>query len=215
MDQTTENDVRNLLKQFSEQLASKQGVDKLAKAYVSAWAEMDAVVTNSTNPHFGSDYADLKAVLDTMRPTFAKYELALLQAPGTMNTAGDRVSLPGILMHSSGQHFSFTTELPIGPKSTAQAAGSAITYARRYQAQAIAGIAPTDDDGNAASARNERSEPQTNYAAEATELTALIASAATPDAVKALKSRVEELGDDKVATTYVARLSEMKRAAKK
>ena len=36
-------------------------------------------------------------------------------------------------------------------KSTAQAVGSAITYARRYALAAICGVAPEDDDGNAAS----------------------------------------------------------------
>jgi hypothetical protein len=53
------------------------------------------------------------------------------------------------LMHSSGEWLEQEYFIPLG-KMDAQAAGSAITYARRYALQAIAGIPAEDDDGNAA-----------------------------------------------------------------
>jgi hypothetical protein len=52
-------------------------------------------------------------------------------------------------MHSSGEWLEQEYFIPLG-KMDAQAAGSAITYARRYALQAIAGIPAEDDDGNAA-----------------------------------------------------------------
>jgi hypothetical protein len=145
------NNVETLLRQIQAQLtAGKSGLDKLAPDFVKAWAECANVVKNSNNPHFGSDYADLSAVLDVVKPAFAKYNLALYQAPGPMN--GDKVTVISLVIHASGQSLGpVTTELPIGGKLTAQAAGSAITYGRRYTAQSVAGIAPVDDDGNTAS----------------------------------------------------------------
>lgn len=128
-------------------------IDKLAAAYVDAWAELDVVVKNSTNPHFKSNYADLTAVLDTIRPVFAKYKLALFQAPGRLVELANgelAATITGVLFHGSGQSVTIETQLPLGAKPTAQSTGSAITYARRYQAQAVGGIAPVDDDGNQA-----------------------------------------------------------------
>lgn len=212
MDVASDSGIGNLLKQIKDQLNGRSGIDKLAEAYVSAWAELDVVVKDSTNPHFGSDYASLKATLGTIRPVFAKYKLALLQSPGQMNAAGDRISVPGILMHASGQHFSFNTELPLGNKATAQAAGSAITYARRYQAQAVGGIAPADDDGEAATRGKERtSSPGENgYEDQKADLVAKLEAADSAEAVKALRDAVVELGDEAVGKLWVKRLETFK-----
>jgi hypothetical protein len=45
-----------------------------------------------------------------------------------------------------------TFYMPLKDATNPQAAGSALTYARRYALSAIMGICPVDDDGNAASA---------------------------------------------------------------
>jgi hypothetical protein len=42
-----------------------------------------------------------------------------------------------------------------------QGLGSAITYARRYALMGMAGLAPEDDDGNAASAKQVNTKPPT------------------------------------------------------
>src|SRR5690606_24979315 len=53
------------------------------------------------------------------------------------------------LVHESGEWIA--GKYPIHPvKADPQGEGSALTYARRYALMAIAGIAPEDDDGNAA-----------------------------------------------------------------
>jgi hypothetical protein len=59
------------------------------------------------------------------------------------------VSVLTRLVHSSGQWMQdrVSTMLPTGDP---QAVGSAVTYLRRYALQSVAGIAPEDDDGEAA-----------------------------------------------------------------
>ena len=91
-------------------------------------------------------YADLASVLEILRETLPKYELAIIQTP---SNDGSNVAVTTLLSHSSGEWIkdtlSITVEVAKG-NSFAQSVGSCITYLRRYQATAIAGIAQTDDD---------------------------------------------------------------------
>ncbi len=146
-------EAEGLLRKILEAVNSRPaGLDQLASAYVRARAKIGSVVLkNAHNPHFKNNFADLGAVLKQIEGPFAEEGLALLQAPGKMTGDGKRIEVIGVLFHASGQLLNMTMELPIGDKATAQAAGSAITYARRYQAQAVGGLAPADDDGEAAS----------------------------------------------------------------
>jgi hypothetical protein len=131
---------------------------QLFEAYTKAYAKVQHVTKNAHNPHFKSNYADLGAVIDTIKPVFEEFGLAVYQAPGKLVQVGDTVavSVVSILMHTSGQALPIETQVPVGQKATAQAAGGAITYARRYALAAIAGIAQVDDDGNEASGRGTR-----------------------------------------------------------
>jgi hypothetical protein len=54
-----------------------------------------------------------------------------------------------ILAHSSGETIECRVPLIVG-KNDMQGYGSAVSYARRYGLMSMAGIAPEDDDGNAA-----------------------------------------------------------------
>ena len=55
-----------------------------------------------------------------------------------------------IILHSSGEWLSCgKLSVPVS-KGDAQGFGSALTYARRYSLSAAFGVAPEDDDGNAA-----------------------------------------------------------------
>jgi len=197
-----------------QQQLQKPGIQELAAAYVAAAGEIENVVKNASNPHFGSNYADLGAVLDTAKPVFARHGLALLQAPAEIE--GDRLTIVGLLLHTSGQSISFKSQAPIGPKMTAQAVGSCITYLRRYQWAAVAGIAQVDDDGNAASDKprrggGEKTEP---YAGQADALIARIGLVETSKELEALKGEVADFGDQKVADVFVARKKALKAAGK-
>lgn len=123
---------------------------ELFSALAAFQAECEAPKKLSTNPHFKSKYAGLEEVLETARKPLAKHGLALLQFPcgGSQGSVG----VATMLTHKSGQWVRATVVFPL-EKSSPQAAGSAITYARRYSAMAALGMAPEDDDGESAEGR--------------------------------------------------------------
>jgi len=190
-----------------------QPLSNLAAAYVAAWGAIDNVVKNAANPHFGSNYADLGAVLDTVRPVFAAHKLALMTAPGEM--VGDQMTLMWMLIHASGELISGKMSLPIGNKPTAQAGGSCLTYMRRYLNASVGGIAQVDDDGNAASATQKAPREKVSpaeYAGAQCDLKAKIAAAGSVAELDALKPAIAELGDQKVADAFTSRKRELKAA---
>jgi len=64
-----------------------------------------------------------------------------------------------MLTHSSGQWF--RSSYPVRPvQATPQGLGSALTYSRRYSLMAMVGIAPEDDDGEAAMGRQQPANTQ-------------------------------------------------------
>jgi hypothetical protein len=112
---------------------------------------MSAAKKDSVNPHFKSRYADLASVWEACREPLTNNDLAIVQLPGK-DEGGYYVET--VLTHSSGEFLS--SKLHIVPtKDDPQGLGSAITYARRYGLAAIAGIAPDDDDGEAAMGRSD------------------------------------------------------------
>lgn len=118
---------------------------EIAKALSKAQGEMEHASKSEENPHFRSKYADLASVWDALRKPLSSNGLAIVQTLGS-ETAD---FLETMLVHSSGQFF--ISRYPLRPvKSDPQGFASAITYARRYSIMAITGIAPDDDDGNAA-----------------------------------------------------------------
>lgn len=134
-----------------------QDIDKLAVALSKAQAVIENAVKDSSNPFFNSKYADLASVWAVIRKPLTDNGLSIIQEPYSM---GDRVGVKATLLHSSGQYTRSSLEVPLGAKKDAQGYGSAITYVRRYQLQAIAGVAPEDDDGNAASGSDQKPNKQ-------------------------------------------------------
>ena len=208
-----------IMQAASTAVSSGHGIPSLAKAFVSAFAEIDNAAKNKVNPAFKNNYADLSSILDTIRPVFATHGLALLQSPGLI--VNDMVSVMGLLIHSSGETIAFNTQLPIGPKATAQAAGSAITYARRYQAAAVAGITQVDDDGNHASEKKapkpgrEKTEGTiANDPSDAQDdgdsLLARIAVCETLADTEALKTAIQAFGEKKIADVWAAKRKEIR-----
>ena len=141
-------------------LLFSEDISELAPALVEALNAIGAVQTNqegkvqSDRANYTYKYADLAAVLEAGREPLFKAGLVLLQGASTRfnaNTPIPDVIVDTMLLHKSGQWVrSYLTLRPI--KGDPQACGSAETYARRYAATAILGIAVEDDDGKAASA---------------------------------------------------------------
>lgn len=126
-----------------------ESIGKLVEALSKVQGSLPPVTKSSDNPFFKSKYADLASVWDACRGPLAENGLAVIQVC-VPTSAPNKLALKTILAHSSGEWISGVIEMtPV--KQDPQAAGSAITYARRYGLQAIVGIAPEDDDGNEAS----------------------------------------------------------------
>lgn len=123
---------------------------EIGKALLSAQQEIEGVSKDSTNPHFGSHYADLTAVLEAVVPVLNKYGVVVVQHPSTPPTEGT-LALTTLLLHAeSGESISGVAVVPLA-KQDPQAYGSATTYARRYSLGAMVGLKFLDDDGNTAS----------------------------------------------------------------
>ena len=123
-----------------------ESITKLAAALAKFQGEIKNPNNTAVNPFFKSKYAPLEEVLNTVRPILSKHGLSILQSP--ISSEG-MVGVNTILLHESGEWIEFTPVMLNMDKPTAQGAGSAITYARRYAISAILGInSEDDDDGN-------------------------------------------------------------------
>jgi len=127
-------------------------LDNLANALVAVQRELVTVTKDGKNPHFKSTFATLAAVREACS-ALTEHGVAFTQIT-RMPVEGEDAAMVLItrLLHTSGQWME--SEYPVRPvKQDPQGLGSALTYARRYALMAIVGIAPEDDDGEAASGR--------------------------------------------------------------
>ncbi len=134
-------------------MQTSEQINELATALATAQGQIRGAVKDAENPHFRSKYADLASIWDACREALSKNGLSVIQAPrGVVSEMGWTVEVETRLLHSSGQWMGDTITVPVG-KPDAQGVGSALTYARRYALASFVGVAPEDDDGNAAVSR--------------------------------------------------------------
>jgi hypothetical protein len=122
-------------------------MDKISAALVKAQKAFGPALKSSTNPHFKSRYADLAACVEAVIDGLNSNDIALIQ---NTHECQDGVIVETMFIHSSGQMLSAGKLHVPASKHDPQGYGSALTYARRYSLMAACGIAPEDDDGNAA-----------------------------------------------------------------
>jgi hypothetical protein len=128
----------------------------LYSALAAAQADMGPALKDRTNPAFKSKYADLASVMAACMPALSAHGIAVLQ-PAFDDDTGRYVKT--IFVHGeSGEAVECQVPLIVS-KNDMQGYGSAVTYARRYGLMGMAGIAPEDDDGNAASKAPPKDEP--------------------------------------------------------
>lgn len=132
-------------------MQKSETIGALAGALAKAQAEIQGAKKDSENPFFKSKYADLSAVWDACRASLTKNELAIVQTPRSEITENATIiSLGTLLTHASGEWiYEELSAVPV--KDDPQGIGSCVTYLRRYALSAFTGVAPEDDDGNAAS----------------------------------------------------------------
>lgn len=119
----------------------------LAAAFAKAQGEIAGASKDKTNPHFKTAYADLASVWEACRDALSKHGLSVLQP---VRADGPTVTVTTLLMHGSGEWIDEDLSMT-AQQNTPQGLGSCITYARRYALASMVGVAPEDDDGNAAS----------------------------------------------------------------
>lgn len=123
---------------------------ELYKALLAAQQELEGVVKNAENPFHKNFYADLKAVIETVKPVFNKHGILIFQTNDSHAGVGAITVLTQLIHAETGEFVDSSLTLPL-KDNTPQAAGSALTYARRYALATITGLYQEDDDGNAAS----------------------------------------------------------------
>ena len=134
-----------------------ESIKELASALAKFQGEIKNPSNTATNPFFKSKYAPLDTVLNTVRPILSKNGLSIIQAP---SGDGELIIVSTTLLHSSGEWMEFPNLVLKADKATAQGAGSAITYARRYALSAILGISSEDDDdGNSQEPAKKETKP--------------------------------------------------------
>jgi len=121
-------------------------------AFVQAQKEFGPALKTATNPHFKSRYADLSACIEAVIDALNHNGIALMQK---LHESDKGVAIETIFVHESGESMANGILHVPASKQDPQGYGSALTYARRYSLMAACGIAPEDDDGNAASRKQE------------------------------------------------------------
>lgn len=128
-------------------MLTSEHINELAAALAKAQAVMAGASKDKINPGFKSKYADLASVWDACREALTANGIAVVQM--TQPSEAQEVVVKTRLCHSSGQWIQGTLAIPV-TKNDAQGFGSCLTYARRYALAAAVGVAPEDDDANAA-----------------------------------------------------------------
>jgi len=116
-------------------------------ALCAAQAEFGKVQKGSTNPAFKSRYADLADVAGVVIPTLSAHGVAVFHY---IVNDGDVTAMRTEFVHAASES-RIACDVPlIVNKNDMQGFKSATTYAKRIGLESLSGVAPEDDDGNAA-----------------------------------------------------------------
>ncbi len=150
-------------------------------ALAAAQAQMGPLVKGATNPHFKSKYADLADLVHAVRGPLNNNGLAWFHQIVRSEIGSD---MRTVLIHGESEtSIECDVELIVA-KRDMQGMKSATTYAKRIGLESVTGVAPEDDDGNAAV----KAAPQT----------------VTPDQFVNLRNKAEEAGvpEEKICLAF-------------
>jgi hypothetical protein len=173
---------------------------EIASALVKAQKSFGPALKTSSNPHFKSKYADLAACVEAVIEGLNNNGIMLMQQ---CHETESGVTVETLFIHESGETFSAGKLHVPASKNDPQGYGSALTYARRYSLMAACGIAPEDDDGNAASKPKAPQQLTENAVAD---FAATIKDAPDMDTLKqsfgAAYKAANHIGDTKAASLF-------------
>lgn len=175
-------------------MKTSEKIDQIAIALSKAQKVMEGAVRDSTNPFFHSKYAELSEVWDACREPLTSNGLSFVQSihseegysftnkvqvkDNQGNIKGEKevlmiwLTVTSRLLHISEQYFEDSISMPV--EADPQSIGKVTTYIRRYAQMALCGIAPVDDDGEAAANHPQpikKTQPQTSQNEPQTEKT--------------------------------------------
>lgn len=126
-------------------------------ALAAAQAQMSAPIKGAVNPAFRSKYADLADVVAAAIPALTANGIAMFHVTGRDEHG---MVMTTVLAHGeSGTQIECPVPLIVG-KNDMQGYKSATTYAKRIGLESVTGLAPEDDDGNAAAKNPPKREPK-------------------------------------------------------
>ena len=127
--------------------------ENLMEAYLRFQKDVGHATFDSQNPHFKSDFASLKQVIDTVRPVLNRHGITFIQTSLPCN-GGVSVETT---FHGYGESIQTGPVFMPVDRANAHAAMGAYTYAKRCSLVLATGIGvDKDDDGNAATANAPR-----------------------------------------------------------
>lgn len=181
-------------------------ITKIMPALIKAQGDFAPAVKAKVNPHFKSKYVPLDAVLDAIAEPLRNNGIAILQQTDIQDA---RTVLVTRLVHESGEWIA--GRYPVHPvKADPQGEGSALTYARRYALMALVGIAPEDDDGNAAVKATEKTAAEDKGKAD--KLRDSLAKAEDRAALDQVAARIAESKFDAATAQTLRELYSIRRA---
>lgn len=125
-------------------------------ALCAAQQEFGSVQKGSVNPAFKSKYADLADVAGVVIPTLARHGVCVIHYP----VGDERPAMRTEFIHGATET-KVACDIPlIVDKNNMQGMKSATTYAKRIGLESLSGVAPEDDDGNAAAKAPPKEEAQ-------------------------------------------------------
>jgi hypothetical protein len=198
-------------------------MNNIASAFIKAKRAFAPALKDKTNPAFRSKYADLGACIEAVDDALLENGIALYQETFEDMTGA---TVETVLMHESGEVIRCGKLHVPAAKQDPQGYGSALTYARRYSLMAACGIAPEDDDGNAASKPTNKPQAASKVDADTAnasfkqgepepdaEILAQFNAAATVQALTTLMNSLSQ-GNKKLYTGHFnQRMTELKKAA--
>lgn len=193
-------------------MQSSESITTIMPALLKARGAFKAAVKDGKNPHFQSKYVTLDAAIAAVNDALLANDVLLIQPTRVEDS---RTILETRLIHASGEWIGgeYTVH---AVKNDPQGEGSALTYARRYALMALVGIAPEDDDGNAATAAAEKDSARDATAAQ--EWIEAINATDVPETLDAMgaeiaKAALSAKAKASIRAAFTARKSLLKKAA--
>jgi len=130
-------------------METSETLTELAPALAKAQALIQGAQKSKINPAFRSHYADLADIWEACRGPLTTHGFSIVQVP---TTDGAALTVTTRLLHASGEWIEDAWTM-VAKDASPQALMSCLTYARRGALASFVGVAPEDDDGEAAQGR--------------------------------------------------------------